>query len=263
MLLTIDIGNTSTQFGVFPDHGELHSQFRLSTNRNMSADELGIQLVQLLQFSKVPVETIREAIVCSVVPELDYAYRNAADRFIKVPITFINRDTPTGMDIRYRHPEEVGADRIVDAVGAYERYHEGLIIVDFGTAITFDVVSPDGAYLGGCIAPGLKIALDALFQRTAKLPRIDLIPPERALGGTTVESMRAGIFYGYAGLVDRVVEELCGELEEPPRVIGTGGHIRLIEGLSKTVKSFDKELTLYGLRVIHRRLKQHEAAADG
>jgi type III pantothenate kinase len=255
MLLTIDIGNTSTQFGVFEQSGELRSQFRLSTNRNMSADELGIQLVQLLQFSDIRVTDMAEAIVCSVVPELDYAYRVAADRFLDTPITFVTRETPTGMPIRYRHPEEVGADRIVDAVGAYERYHEGLIIVDFGTAITFDVVSPAGEYLGGCIAPGLKIALDALFQRTAKLPRIDLTPPERALGKTTIESMQAGIFYGYAGLVDRIVDELCDEVDFTPRVLGTGGHIRLIEGLSTTVKIFDKELTLHGLRVIHQRQK--------
>lgn len=253
MLLTIDIGNTSTHFGVF-DGDELTAQFRLSTNRNMSADELGIQLRHLLAFSDIAVERLSGAIVCSVVPELDYAYRLAAERYVFVPITFVTRDTPLGMPILVRSPEEVGADRIVDAVGAFERYGGGLMIVDFGTAITFDVVSPRGEYLGGAIAPGLKIALDALFQRTAKLPRIDLVPPEHALGRTTIESMRSGVFHGYAGLVDGCVNAIRAEVDFPTRVIGTGGHITLVKGLSKTLEIFDKELTLHGLKVINGRL---------
>lgn len=259
MLLTIDIGNTSTHFGVF-DHDQLTAQFRLSTNRNMSADELGIQLRQLLAFSDLSVERLSAAIVCSVVPELDYAYRLAAERYVFTPITFVTRDTAHGMPLLVPHPEEVGADRIVDAVGAFERYGGGLMVVDFGTAITFDAVSPRGEYLGGAIAPGLKIALDALFQRTAKLPRIDLVPPERALGRTTVESMRSGVFHGYAGLVDGCVNAIRAELDFPVRAIGTGGHISLVKGLSKTLEIFDKELTLHGLKVIHDRLASHAKA---
>jgi len=253
MLLAIDIGNTSTHFGVF-DGGALVAQFRLSTNRNMSADELGIQLRQLLTFSQIAVERLSAAIVCSVVPELDYAYRLAAERYVFVPITFVTRDTPHGMPLQVKHPEEVGADRIVDAVGAVERYGGGLLIVDFGTAITVDVVSPEGAYQGGAIAPGLKIALEALFQRTAKLPRIDLVPPGHALGKTTLECMRSGVFYGYAGLVDGIVDAIRAELDFPTRVVGTGGHITLVKGLSRTLEIFDKELTLHGLQVIHQRL---------
>jgi len=252
MLLTIDIGNTSTHIGVF-DGADLIHQFRLATTRTISGDEIGIQMVQILRFWGIDPTKLGHACACSVVPELDYAYRNAATQYLKLPIEFVTRDTPTGMPILYARPEEVGADRIVDAVGALERYGAGLIIVDFGTAITFDVVSPAGEYMGGCIAPGLKIALDALFQRTAKLPRIDLIPPERALGRTTVESMRAGIFHGYAGLVDGVVDALKTELDFEPCVLGTGGHVRLIDGLSRTLTIFDKELTLHGLRVIHER----------
>ena len=255
MLLTIDIGNTSTHFGVF-DGDALVAQFRLSTNRNMSADELGIQLRQLLAFSRIEVERLGGAIVCSVVPELDYAYRLAAERYVFVPITFVTRDTPHGMPIRVKNPEEVGADRIVDAVGAIQRYAGGLIIVDFGTAITLDVVSPDGAYLGGAIAPGLKIALDALFQRTAKLPRIDLVPPGHALGTTTIDCMRSGGFYGYAGLVDGIIDAIRAEITFPTRAVGTGGHINLVKGLSRTLEIFDKELTLHGLRVIHARLQE-------
>lgn len=253
MLLAIDIGNTSTHFGVF-DGGALVAQFRLSTNRNMSADELGIQLRQLLTFSQIAVERLSAAIVCSVVPELDYAYRLAAERYVFVPITFVTRDTPHGMPLQVKHPEEVGADRIVDAVGAVERYGGGLLIVDFGTAITVDVVSPEGAYQGGAIAPGLKIALEALFQRTAKLPRIDLVPPGHALGKTTLECMRSGVFYGYAGLVDGIVDAIRAELDFPTRVVGTGGHITLVKGLSRTLEIFDKELTLHGLQVIHQRV---------
>ncbi len=255
MLLAIDIGNTSTHFGVF-DGAELAAQFRLSTNRNMSADELGIQLRQLLAFSQIAVERLDAAIVCSVVPELDYAYRLAAERYVFVPITFVTRETLHGMPIAVKNPEEVGADRIVDAVGAIERYGGGLIIVDFGTAITLDVVSPEGAYLGGAIAPGLKIALDALFQRTAKLPRIDLVPPGHALGTTTIDCMRSGVFYGYAGLVDGIIDAIRAEITFPTRAVGTGGHINLVKGLSRTLEIFDKELTLHGLRVIHARLQE-------
>ena len=253
MLLAVDIGNTSTMFGVYEGR-ELKTHFRLSTNPNMSGDELGIMLINLLQISHIPCTALDGAIVCSVVPELDFAYRTMATRYLRCPITVVSRDTPTGMPNLYDHPEEVGADRIVNAVGAYEKYKAPLIIVDFGTAITFDVVSPAGEYLGGAIAPGLRIALDALFQRTSKLPRIDLVLPERALGKTTIQSMRAGVFHGYAGLVDGVVDAIRAELDFTPRVVGTGGHIALIAELSRTLEDCDDLMTLEGLRLISERL---------
>jgi type III pantothenate kinase len=149
----------------------------------------------------------------------------------------------------------VGADRIVNAVGAFGRWPGGLIVVDLGTALTFDVVSPRGEYLGGSIAPGLRIAVDALFQRTSKLPRIDLVPPDHALGTTTVESIRSGIFYGFAGLIDGNVNALRRELDFPAKVVGTGGHIFLMRGLSATLEDCDEFLTLNGLRVIATRIQ--------
>ena len=252
MLLTVDVGNTNIVFGLF-EGVKLSHQFRVETSRGRTADEYAVILRQLLEMRQVPISQVTGAIVASVVPALTEPMVELVRRAFGFDAFVVGPGIKTGMAILYENPREVGADRIVNGVAAYERFHDAVIVVDFGTATTFDCVSPKGEYLGGVIAPGIQISADALFQRAARLPRVEIAKPPRTVGRNTQHSMQSGIVFGYVGLVDGLVERLVEELGHPCEVIATGGLARLIAPLSKTIKEVDDELTLTGLRILYER----------
>jgi type III pantothenate kinase len=252
MLLAIDVGNTNIVFGLF-DGANLMHQFRAETSRGRTADEYAVLLRQLLAMNGVGHELIQAAIVASVVPALTDPMVDLVRRAFGVEALVVGPGMRTGMAILYENPREVGADRIVNGVAAFERYQRAVIVVDFGTATTFDCVSPKGEYLGGVIAPGINISADALFARAARLPRVEVAKPPRVVGRTTQHSMQSGIVFGYVALVDGLVEQIVAELAFPCRVLATGGLARVIAPLSKKIEDVDDNLTLTGLRILHER----------
>jgi type III pantothenate kinase len=252
MLLVIDVGNTNIVYGLF-DGTKLVHQFRVESGRGRTADEYAVVLRQLLVMSGIDPKAVDAAIIASVVPALTEPMAGLVRRaFDRDPIV-VGPGVKTGMAILYENPREVGADRIVNAVAAYEKVKGGVIVVDFGTATTFDCVTPKGEYLGGVIAPGMQISADALFARAAKLPKVEIALPPKAVGRNTVHSMQSGIVYGYVGLVDGLVERLKEELGYPCDVIATGGLASLIAPLTKSVREVDDTLTLVGLRILYDR----------
>jgi type III pantothenate kinase len=252
MLLAIDVGNTNIVYGLFDGATLLH-QFRVETSRGRTADEYAVILRQLLAMRAVEASQVTAAIVASVVPALTEPMLDLVRRAFGHEALVVGPGIRTGMAILYENPREVGADRIVNGVAAFERFHSGLLVVDFGTATTFDCVSPKGEYLGGVIAPGIQISADALFARAAKLPRVEIAKPPRVVGRNTQHSMQSGIVYGYVGLVDGLVDRLVEELGFPCAVVATGGLARLIAPLSRTIKEVDDDLTLTGLRILYER----------
>ncbi len=264
MLLAIDVGNTQTVFGVY-DGEELVCHLRLSTDRNRTTDEYAVQVRSLLAERDLSFAKMRAAVLASVVPPLTRSFVRLCETRLGAPPLVVGPGIKTGMPVLYENPREVGADRIVNAVAGYELYRTapggplGVIVVDFGTATTFDVISPRGEYLGGAISPGVGIATEALFQRASKLPRIELGIPPSAVGKNTVTSMQAGILFGYAGLVDGMVARMMGELDFTPRVIATGGLARLIAAHTRAVERCEDHLTLFGLRLLWAR-NQKEGA---
>jgi type III pantothenate kinase len=255
MLLCIDIGNTNIVLGV-TDRERIIDHWRIRTEKESTADELGITIDDLFRLSKIRMEDINGIIISCVVPPLLNAIEGVSRRYFNVKPLIVGPGLRTGMPIHYPNPKEVGADRIVNAVAAYEKYHTGLIIVDFGTATTFDCVSQDGAYLGGAIAPGVMISCEALFQKASKLPRVEIFTkPENVIAKDTISSMQVGIIYGYTGLVDGIVNRIKREARRDLKVVATGGLASLIYKESETIEHVEEFLTLEGLMIIYHRNK--------
>jgi type III pantothenate kinase len=253
MLLCIDIGNTNTVVGI-TDKGRILHHWRIRTEREATADEMGILIEGLFHSSKARMEDITDMIVSCVVPPLLNTMEDLARIYFHVKPMIVGPGLKTGMPIRIDNPKEVGADRIVNAIAAYEKYHTGLIAVDFGTATTFDCISEDGAYIGGAIAPGVLISCEALFQKASKLPRVEIfVKPKNPIGKDTISSMNVGIVCGYAGLVDGIVNRIKREMKQINTVIATGGLAPLIAGETETIDHVEEFLTLEGLMIIHKR----------
>src|ERR1700677_334281 len=270
MLLVLDVGNTNTVLGVFAkgakvassaNHGEVESprydllvaNWRVATVATQTVDEYGVLFRNLFAMGNLEAKGIHGIVISSVVPPLDSTLGQVCERYFTTKPLFIEPGVKTGMPVHYDNPAEVGADRIVNSVAAFEKYGGPCVIVDFGTATTFDCVSPKGEYLGGVISPGIGISADALFERTARLTRVDIRKPARVIGTNTVGSLQSGLYYGYLGLVDGILERLLEEMGKQTKVIATGGLGSMIGTGSRYIEKVDDLLTLDGLRIIWER----------
>lgn len=257
MLLVIDVGNTNIVFGVYKDK-ELLYDWRIATERDRTSDEYGLLFEQIFRYHGLDPKEVNDVIISSVVPPLMHTLPAMSIKYFNIDPIVVGPGVKTGMNIKYDNPREVGADRIVNAVAAYEKYGGPLIIVDFGTAITFCAVSKEGDYLGGAITPGIKISAEALFMRTAKLPKVEIAKPEKVIAKNTINSIQSGLVFGYIGMVDYIIEKMIremGEKENTVNIIATGGFSNLIASESKYIKKIDKMLTLEGLRIVFERNK--------
>jgi type III pantothenate kinase len=262
MLLVIDIGNTNTSLGVF-DADDLVVHWRLTTARSRTVDEWGVHARNLFALASLDFKSIKAIAVASVVPPLNFTLKQMAERYFDLTPLFIDHTVDTGLRILYQPGSDVGADRIVDAVAAIKKYGAPCIVVDFGTATTFDAINSKGEYLGGVITPGITISSDALFARTAKLPRVEIKRPQNVIGSTTVGAIQSGLYHGYIGLVDGILRKMIDELGGPPRVIATGGLAPLIAKGSEFIEHVDETLTLEGLRLVYESQKQVRSLESG
>jgi type III pantothenate kinase len=252
MLLAVDVGNTQTHFGAF-DGERLVEHWRYATVRTSTADELGATLRNLLELRGLGLADLDASIVSSTVPQLRPEWEAVGERYLRHETVIVGPGLRTGMALRYDNPREIGPDRLVNAVAAFDRVGAACVCVDFGTAITFDPVSSTGEYLGGIIFPGVEISMDALTERAAALPKIDLTDPRSLIGKTTIDAIRSGVVYGFAGMVDGIVRRLRAELGEETETIATGGLARVIVPHTETIDEVDDMLTLTGLRLLWER----------
>lgn len=252
MLLAIDVGNTNTVIGIF-ENKKIIRDWRINTRKETTGDEFGIIIKSLFTESSVSHEDITKVVVSSVVPEVDHIIASFSKNYLKnAKVHWINSETVKDlMPVLYTNPREVGADRIINGIAAYEKYKTALIVIDFGTATTFDVISSKGEYLGGAISPGIKISADALFTITSKLPKVELFdPPPNAIGKDTITSIKSGILYGYASLVDGMVQRIKNEVKKSPKVIATGGLSIIMEPITESIESIEPHLTLEGMLIV-------------
>jgi type III pantothenate kinase len=281
MLLVLDVGNTNTVLGVFakvktahaseseagtkeaPHYELLVAHWRVTTNQTQTVDEYGVLFRNLFAMDNIEVAGIHGIVISSVVPPLDSTLREVCERYFDTKPLFIEPGVKTGMPVHYDNPAEVGADRVVNGVAAFEKYGGPCVVVDFGTATTFDCVSAKGEYLGGVICPGIGISAEALFSRTARLPRVDIRKPGRIIGSNTVGSLQSGLYYGYLGLVDGILELLLKELGKETKVVATGGLAPLMGSGSKYISKVDDLLTLEGLRIVWERNYTAKPGRDG
>ncbi len=252
MILVVDVGNTNIVFGVY-EGKKLLRHWRFSTKQTATEDEYGLMMVQALSFDGFHVDQIEGVIISSVVPPLMPVLEKISIRYLKHEPLVVGPGIKTGLNIRYENPREVGADRIVNAVAAIDKYGSPLLVVDFGTATTFDYIDEKGQYIGGAITPGIGISTEALYRSAAKLPRIELAAPGSVIGRNTVQSMQAGIIHGYAGQVDGIARKIKREFNPNVKVIATGGYADLISAESEEVEVVDLLLTLHGLRLIYEK----------
>ena len=245
MLLAVDCGNTQTVYGLY-DGGRLAEHYRIGTNPAHTADELAVMLRALLE-----IDALDGIALCSSVPQLVGEYESFAERWARVELLVLGPGVSTGVPVRYDDPREVGPDRIANAVAAREHHGTPCLVVDFGTSTNFDVVSASGEFVGGVLAPGIEISMDALFQRAARLPKVSFVAPERVISQTTVQALQSGLVYGFAGQVDAIVDRIRDELDAPDAtVVATGGLAELIAPHSRTISAVDPFLTLEGLRIV-------------
>src|SRR4051795_4622086 len=252
LLLVVDVGNTQTHFGTF-DGTDLVQHWRFATVRESTADELGAALRALLDLRGMDMRDLDASIVSSTVPQLGPEGAAMTERYLGHEMLVVGPGVRTGMALRYDNPREIGADRLVNAVAAYDKVRGAVVVVDFGTAITYDPVSADGEYLGGIITPGVEISMEALTSRAAALPRVDIAPPRSLIGKSTIDAIRSGIVYGFAGQVDSIVRRLRAEMGEETETIATGGLAGHIVPFTETIDEVDDLLTLTGLKILHER----------
>lgn len=261
MILLIDVGNTNIVMGVH-DGNRIICDFRLATDAQKTSDEISIQVVQLFELNHVAIKDVTGIIISSVVPNVMYSLENMIRKTFNIVPLIVGPGLKTGINVKLDNPREVGADRIVNTVAAHQKYKRALILLDFGTATTFDAVKSNGTYIGGSILPGIKIAADALFERAAKLPRIELVMPEKAIGKNTVASMQSGIVFGYIGMIEYITKKIKAEMmedgEEEPLVVATGGLSRMIYSGTDAIDVLEPNLTLEGLKLIYDKNKKDD-----
>jgi type III pantothenate kinase len=257
MLLALDVGNTNMVLGLFRlvagSRPEMVADWRVTTHKTQTIDEYGVLFVNLFQMRGISLSEVKSIVISSVVPPVDTTLRRVCERYFHVSPTLVDPAVDAGMPILIDNPSELGADRLVNSIGAFERYGGPCVVVDFGTATTFDVISERGEFIGGVIAPGLGISADALFSLAARLARVDICKPAKTIGTNTTLAIQSGLYYGYVGLVDGILERILSELGTKPRVIATGGLAKLIVEESKYISTIDSMLTLDGLKIVYER----------